>query len=134
MSYFPTNIKKARKFIKEDILKREKEDADDLARITANCLRVGIIEDIRKERIRQIEKEKFDYTHDQMHPEGVLALAAAHYAAMAFRPGRDLIIPDGWPWDNKWWKPKTPRKDLIRAAALIVAEIEKLDAPNQEGA
>jgi hypothetical protein len=33
----------------------------------------------------------------------------------------------GWPWDLKWWKPTTPRRDLVKAAALIVAEIERLD-------
>ncbi|MEB3421767.1 hypothetical protein VK682_24660 [Salipiger manganoxidans] len=32
-----------------------------------------------------------------------------------------------WPWDRKWWKPTTPRRDLVKAGALIVAEIERLD-------
>jgi hypothetical protein len=26
-----------------------------------------------------------------------------------------------------WWKPKDRRRDLVRAAALIIAEIERLD-------
>jgi len=30
-------------------------------------------------------------------------------------------------WAREWWKPKDRRRDLIRAAALIVAEIERLD-------
>ena len=30
-------------------------------------------------------------------------------------------------WDSEWWKPKDRRRDLIRAGALIVAEIERLD-------
>ena len=30
-------------------------------------------------------------------------------------------------WSKDWWKPKDKRRDLIRAAALIVAEIERLD-------
>jgi hypothetical protein len=34
---------------------------------------------------------------------------------------------DLWPWHDDWWKPKDRRRDLIRAAALIVAEIERLD-------
>jgi hypothetical protein len=32
-----------------------------------------------------------------------------------------------WPWEDKWWKPKDRRRDLVRAGALIVAEIERLD-------
>ena len=30
-------------------------------------------------------------------------------------------------WGLDWLKPKSPRRDLVRAAALIVAEIERLD-------
>jgi hypothetical protein len=32
-----------------------------------------------------------------------------------------------WPWDRKWWKPTDRRRDLVKAAALILAEIERLD-------
>jgi hypothetical protein len=32
-----------------------------------------------------------------------------------------------WPWSVQWWKPKDRRRDLVRAGALIVAEIERLD-------
>lgn len=34
-----------------------------------------------------------------------------------------------WPrsWSRAWWKPKNPRRDLVRAAALLIAEIERLD-------
>jgi len=32
-----------------------------------------------------------------------------------------------WPWDPKWWKPKDRRRDLVRAAALIIAEIDRHD-------
>jgi len=32
-----------------------------------------------------------------------------------------------WPWAEKWWKPKNERRDLVKAAALILAEIERLD-------
>jgi hypothetical protein len=39
-----------------------------------------------------------------------------------------------WPWSLHWWKPKSPRRDLIRAAALIVAEIERLDRADSRAA
>jgi hypothetical protein len=34
-----------------------------------------------------------------------------------------------WPskWAEHWFKPKDPRRDLVRAAALCIAEIERLD-------
>lgn len=58
-----------------------------------------------------------------------LAAAGAAYAFSAATEGRYLADdPLGfWPWDKSWWKPKGARRDLIRAAALIVAEIERID-------
>lgn len=36
---------------------------------------------------------------------------------------------NGWPWDMKWWKPsKDPIKNLIKAGALIAAEIDRLQS------
>ena len=37
------------------------------------------------------------------------------------RPGPD------WPWAPEWWKPSSYRRNLIKAGALIIAEIERLD-------
>jgi hypothetical protein len=36
-------------------------------------------------------------------------------------------MPEMWPWSREWWKPRNSRRDLVRAAALIVAEIERVD-------
>lgn len=36
-------------------------------------------------------------------------------------------IPRLWAWHSRWWKPKDRRCNLVRAGALIVAEIERLD-------
>jgi len=57
-----------------------------------------------------------------------LALAGACYALWDF-PVLEVnrIAKELWPWADRWWKPKSVRHDLIRAAALIVAEIERLD-------
>jgi hypothetical protein len=34
---------------------------------------------------------------------------------------------NGWPWDQKWWKPSDdPVKNLVKAGALIAAEIDRL--------
>jgi len=32
-----------------------------------------------------------------------------------------------WPWGSEWWKPsKDPIRDLVKAGALIAAEIDRL--------
>ena len=93
------------------------------------------ITDVLLERQRQIDKEGFELKHDDEHDAGELAGAGAAYALFAANTlhpysqgdGFDGEPPPGWCWDEKWWKPKTPREDLVRAAALIVAEIERLD-------
>ncbi len=108
------------------------------AAVSALSAQVQDVEDspatkaIAAERARQIEVEAWTPEHDDAHAKGELLLAAKAYFAHA--TDRALSIPDGeragipfvWPWDKKWWKPKTPRKDLIRAGALALAEIERI--------
>lgn len=77
------------------------------------------------ERFRQIEAEGWSSEHDdKAHESGELANAGAHYA---FYAGQDAPLPSTWPWDRSWWKPQNFRRDLVRAGALIIAEIEKRD-------
>lgn len=94
--------------------------------------------DVMAERKRQIDKEGWTPEHDDRHTGGDMALAAASYAANAatwigINPNLPeekyavLANPFRWPWAKKWWKPTNPRRDLIKAAALILAEIERLD-------
>ncbi|MDO8535047.1 MAG: hypothetical protein Q7S17_09960 [Xanthobacteraceae bacterium] len=111
-----------------------------------------VIDEVAAERKRQIEEEGWSFAHDDEHAPGDLAAAAGCYALHASR-GTDEDYCDSdrqptkqdWPWWNDadvsggrgdcpvwgkviaWWKPKNRRRDLIRAAALIVAEIERLD-------
>ncbi len=93
---------------------------------------MNVIEEIRTERERQMER--FGIFHDDEHSDGELAKAASLYAelandhelAMQFADAHD--VPAGWPWSWHWWKPeKGPRRMLIKAAAMIIAEIERLD-------
>lgn len=84
-----------------------------------------VLMEIAAERGRQVFKLGFDSAHDDQHTEGEMANAAACYALL--NRGVHSIFPWWWPWDHKWWKPKDRRRDLIRAAALLVAEIERLD-------
>lgn len=95
--------------------------------------RERILLDILQERNRQIDDKGFDGEHDDGHEKGELAKAGGCYAIAAF--WTCYREPVAWPWDRKWWKPKTPEENLIRAAALIVAELEKVyvDLPDAEG-
>ena len=91
----------------------------------------SVIDEIAAERRRQIEVVGWSLEHDDEHDTGSLARAAACYANNAADmadglPG-DVFPAAHWPWDQRWWKPKGARRDLVRAAALIVAEIERLD-------
>jgi hypothetical protein len=107
--------------------------------------------DVREERVRQMHAEGWTEGHDDNHHLGEMARAAACYALQSTLgdPDRAFDIEVGggtrmfkrkfftvgtinvsyllWPWDGKWWKPTTARRDLVKAAALIVAEIERLD-------
>ena len=89
--------------------------------------------DVQAERRRQVEAEGWTPQHDDEHADGQMAQAAGCYALHAGGIGTDW--PDGrqngsalfWPWDKDWWKPTTPRRDLVKACALALAEIERLD-------
>ncbi|MGA4275628.1 hypothetical protein ACI2VH_02665 [Ralstonia nicotianae] len=98
--------------------------------------RAGVAEtaaarDVLAERARQISAEGWTPEHDDEHADGQMALAAGYYAlACAFPHERDIgggRVPSYWPWDKSWWKPRDPRRNLVKAGALILAEIERLD-------
>ena len=98
-----------------------------------------ILSEISMERWRQKTSEGWTIDHDDEHCGGEMAQAAACYAdpspeiiRVAKEIGRKTNvtgawIPKRWPWAVEWYKPKDRRRDLIRAAALLVAEIERLD-------
>lgn len=84
--------------------------------------------EIETERERQVAVEGWTEAHDDAHNGGEMAEAAAAYAL-----GPSVVNWDGssepppwWPWDKKWWKPGDRRRDLVKAGALIVAELERL--------
>lgn len=92
----------------------------------------GVVLEVARERNRQISAEGWTTDHDDRHSYGEMARAAgcyAHHTAPVSRTAHRTPsgLPISWPWDFKWWKPTTPRRDLIKAAALIVAEIERID-------
>ncbi len=94
---------------------------------------MSVLDEIAAERRRQTKAEGWTAEHDDQHLLGEMARAAVCYADPIYE-GRNSV-PGKWPWDATWWKPKNRRRDLIRAAALIVAEVERLDRAGaaQEG-
>ncbi|MBP2232478.1 hypothetical protein J2847_005807 [Azospirillum agricola] len=78
----------------------------------------GVIGDVVAERRRQIEVEGNTLEQDDGYTMGELARAAISYIKG---------FPEAWPWAIKWWKPKDARRNLIRALALLVAEVERQD-------
>lgn len=97
---------------------------------------MSAITDVIAERARQLVVEEYTEQHDdQEHMTGDLALAAACYARGRRQDFHDVAmpgkgaqcVPTAWPWDPNYWKPKNYRRDLVRAAALLIAEIDRID-------
>ncbi|KAA2242842.1 hypothetical protein F0L74_09955 [Chitinophaga agrisoli] len=86
---------------------------------------------INEERIRQAFDEGYTPAHDDQHTNGELAYAAASYArnhdALPGIKNGDYAPPK-WPWKREYWKPTPDNRirELVKAGALICAEIERL--------
>lgn len=80
--------------------------------------------DVLGERRRQVTAEGWTPERDDKYTKRELAYAASNYAVSELKHGDPPIT---WPWDKRWWKPTTPRRNLVKAGALILAEIERLD-------
>lgn len=91
------------------------------------------IELIASERHRQQTEEGWSPSHDDSHEYGELCAAAESYLLEL----RTRVIgtsglpirnpPPAWPWDDHWWKPTSdPVRQLVKAGALIAAEIDRL--------
>ena len=100
---------------------------------------------IADERKRQIDVEGWSKTHGAAHPKGDLALAGCAYVLDAvaeysgalaqrkdlFRCHAQLFWPSAWL--GEYWKPtpNDPVRQLVKAGALIAAEIDKLQSEAQ---
>lgn len=83
------------------------------------------------ERQRQIAQEHWTPEHDDEHQGGDLAVAAASYAlhaaaTLAAAPDYAKQSARLWPWEGNSYKPRDPYRDLVRAAALLLAEAERM--------
>lgn len=98
------------------------------------------LQDVWRERQRQVHGKGWTADHDDRHIRGELGAAAACYAV----PSRLRLdaVAHFWPasWGQEWFKPAGAhddlsgrRRDLVRAAALILAEIDRLDRAEARG-
>lgn len=97
-----------------------------------SAIRRSVTDEIAAERHRQREQEGWTEQHDDEHDSGAMAVAAACYALTDKRgiEVQTVNLARLWEWTgwaSSWFKPKDQRRNLIRAGALIVAEIERLD-------
>lgn len=108
------------------------------------------IELIADERKRQIESEGYSINHDLEHDARELVHAAITYARSSdlslysetFKPDDNWHetnepfyrkeVKCGWPWEEKFFKPTTPLRDLVKAGALIAAAIDRINAKKEE--
>lgn len=92
--------------------------------------------DVLAERQRQITAEGWTPEHDDEHDKGELAVAAAIYALRYRGADPPLWVTSGDRPDyasrflesvRRWVKSGSTRTNLVKAGALILAEIERLD-------
>lgn len=96
----------------------------------------GALQDVAAERQRQVSAEGWTPEHDDEHADGSMADAAGCYALHAHDTAKDgakNFVPAWWPWEPEWYKRSSPRRDLVKAGALILAEIERIDRAADKG-
>lgn len=128
----------AREFSPEVI---RNQNPEELARAFARAARTACAEvlqerefqtgaaahDVLAERRRQITAEGWTPAHDDLYVAAELPRAAAAYILN----GANDDAPCIWPFTSKWWKPKDARTNYVRAGAMILAEIDRLDRAEQ---
>lgn len=105
----------------------DEQDAREVLHMLERCPTTKAAEDAIAERERQKKAEGWTEQHDDEHRSMELARAAGCYALGATPSDGIAIITRLWPWDRKWWKPATHRRNCVKAAALLLAEIERID-------
>ncbi|MDX6058649.1 MULTISPECIES: hypothetical protein [unclassified Klebsiella] len=99
-----------------------------LVEMLESCNRTKAINDVIAERQRQQTVKGFSTEQDDTYVGFQLSAAAICYI-------EPMEAESYWPadWYDDIFKPKDTRRNLIKAAALIIAEIERLDRQLPEG-
>lgn len=90
--------------------------------------RAQAVEDVLAERERQKSVEGFTELRDDEQERGQLrdaavCIALGVYASLEF----------AWPFLDRSFERKSYRRDLVRATAVLIAEIERLDRATARG-
>lgn len=89
--------------------------------------------DVLAERVRQIDVEHYTLAHDLLHHPGELGLASASYLNTAIDQlhGKEhdpAEEADTWPWQREAWRPGTARENIVKALAIGLALLDRIDA------
>lgn len=72
----------------------------------------------------------YDAAHDDVHREAELSRAGVCYANLGWLGPLGYYAnhaPPDWPFEPQFWKPSSdPVRNLVKGAALIAAEIDRL--------
>lgn len=88
-----------------------------------------VIQELWEARDHQIKRGNTP-THDDTHTLDELLAAACAFMAGAVNKPAAVRLKTGkevWPFEQAAFKPRSPRQDLVRAGAMIVAAIEHID-------
>jgi hypothetical protein len=83
---------------------------------------------IAAERARQVSTEGWTPEHDDGHDSGEMVIAAVRYAlhdVPVVTTDTRQALAVLWRWAPCWWKPKDPIRNLVKAGALIAADIDR---------
>jgi hypothetical protein len=86
-------------------------------------IRDAIRSTVSDERQRQIAEESYSPNVDDGHERGELVRAATAYLRHDSAPAEARQL---WPWERPF-RPKTHQRNLVIAAALLLAELERLE-------
>lgn len=82
---------------------------------------------IISERERQISVEGYDCNHDDAHVDGELASAAiAHLIEAGTYTTAGHKGSDYWPWEDSYKPAASQLQNLVKAGALVAAEIDRV--------
>lgn len=98
-------------------------------------VRQQFLNQIADERARQESDEGCTAEGDDSYIKGELAWVAAAYAVVGTAEGQYVAENALWPdeWAPELFKPSSPERNLIKAGALILAELERLARARQVG-
>lgn len=91
-------------------------------------IKTDAFQSVARERQRQVVVYGYNAKHDDRYRAGELIMAAGAYTLFSQSYPEAGSPPGGWPWSPYYWTPgPNKRRDLVKAAALLIAEIERID-------